>query len=684
MGPGFGRLDQCCRWGDSTINGETFNISGNIKVVDNATLNINAPSTYNASANVAIEDGSVLNMGTVTYNGGSYTGGGILRKGAATIAANTTWDVATVDIDDGSTTVNNGALLTVNTDSIDDANDGIDGTVTIEDTGRIEFNLSGGSSVVFDSGGILNYTGNASENTFLTGSPIQMNGTMNIAGDGQSDARIILGSGGQINLNNINEPLRLGGGNLTTTNRIEGGTISGPGRVGMEFSRALVGYGTINSDIQFFNSGNRVTADDGTLTINGAFIGGGGSTGTEDADGILDVTNPWSTSGFVNVRLQGGEIRGALITNNGTQGILGNGLLAARVSNNTRITAQSGGTLVVQTSGNNNDWDGAANNGQLIADSADLEIRDNSTFLFAGSVTAESGREVFANGFELEFEPASTLTLNRGTYRSTNATDFGGTMSVGAGGPSTLAISGTAIFESTSTTTLTGNLRLDNSVTRIQSGASISGGGELTNLSGRNLSLDAGAVVSTVVANEGDLNINLAGIGNATVQDLDLDGGGRFNLDVNGTGLAAFDRLAVNGTAFLDGVLDVDFGFAGVLGDTFPFMTFLARSGTFGSLDVTGLGLGLTAVVDYNPTSAVLRIATALPGDFDFDGDVDGNDFLIWQRGGSPTPLSPSDLADWQAGYGSPLTAATGAVPEPTSFALAALGLVACVVRRRS
>ncbi len=33
------------------------------------------------------------------------------------------------------------------------------------------------------------------------------------------------------------------------------------------------------------------------------------------------------------------------------------------------------------------------------------------------------------------------------------------------------------------------------------------------------------------------------------------------------------------------------------------------------------------------------------------DGDTDGRDFLIWQRGGSPTP-SGSDLADWQANYG--------------------------------
>ena len=58
---------------------------------------------------------------------------------------------------------------------------------------------------------------------------------------------------------------------------------------------------------------------------------------------------------------------------------------------------------------------------------------------------------------------------------------------------------------------------------------------------------------------------------------------------------------------------------------------------------------------------------TLVPGDFDGDGDVDGNDFLIWQR--NP---SIGNLSDWQANYGAgigPLTAAT-AVPEPTALLL--------------
>jgi parallel beta-helix repeat protein len=79
----------------------------------------------------------------------------------------------------------------------------------------------------------------------------------------------------------------------------------------------------------------------------------------------------------------------------------------------------------------------------------------------------------------------------------------------------------------------------------------------------------------------------------------------------------------------------------------------------------------------------------ATPGDFDNDGDVDGRDFLMWQR--NP---AVGNLADWQANYSagglgifstSPAAADsldTGAspVPEPSTFVLALLGV--CLLSR--
>jgi len=69
-------------------------------------------------------------------------------------------------------------------------------------------------------------------------------------------------------------------------------------------------------------------------------------------------------------------------------------------------------------------------------------------------------------------------------------------------------------------------------------------------------------------------------------------------------------------------------------------------------------------------------LGTAL-GDFDLDGDVDGRDFLSWQRGTGM--FDGTDLADWQLNYGfsnmGPLTAGL-AVPEPGTLAMCGLIIV--------
>jgi endoglucanase len=68
-------------------------------------------------------------------------------------------------------------------------------------------------------------------------------------------------------------------------------------------------------------------------------------------------------------------------------------------------------------------------------------------------------------------------------------------------------------------------------------------------------------------------------------------------------------------------------------------------------------------------TISALTGGASQPGDFDDDGDVDGRDFLLWQR--NP---SIGNLADWQENYGTvPELGASVAVPEPTAAALALL-----------
>ena len=67
-------------------------------------------------------------------------------------------------------------------------------------------------------------------------------------------------------------------------------------------------------------------------------------------------------------------------------------------------------------------------------------------------------------------------------------------------------------------------------------------------------------------------------------------------------------------------------------------------------------------------------LTAIVSGDFDGDGDVDGRDFLRWQRGGSPNPLSAGDLALWQTNFGAGGLVAISAVPEPSTALLLMIG----------
>jgi hypothetical protein len=70
---------------------------------------------------------------------------------------------------------------------------------------------------------------------------------------------------------------------------------------------------------------------------------------------------------------------------------------------------------------------------------------------------------------------------------------------------------------------------------------------------------------------------------------------------------------------------------------------------------------------DYYQLVTTTSASFGLPssGDFDGDGDVDGRDFLTWQR-----DPGVGDLADWQENYGFGTVAATTVVPEPNCLTL--------------
>ena len=153
------------------------------------------------------------------------------------------------------------------------------------------------------------------------------------------------------------------------------------------------------------------------------------------------------------------------------------------------------------------------------------------------------------------------------------------------------------------------------------------------------------------------------GIGAGLIEgDLTTDAGSTLDFDVFDDSL--FDTLAVTGSATLNGTLAVDLLDVSRVSqnDTFTILTAAAISNNLALGGPDGNLFNLSASTS---TELVLTFVggSALPGDFDHDGRVDGSDFLAWQR--NP---GIGSLADWQANFGASSQAAAAAnVPEPAT-----------------
>jgi autotransporter-associated beta strand protein len=156
------------------------------------------------------------------------------------------------------------------------------------------------------------------------------------------------------------------------------------------------------------------------------------------------------------------------------------------------------------------------------------------------------------------------------------------------------------------------------------------------------------------IVEEGTLRIYSPYLSDAA--DIYLTTGGILNLNI-GTATDVIDSL------FIDGVMQK----AGIWGPD-------GSNAEFTSPLITGTGF--------------LQVTTApvsITGDFDNDGDVDGLDFLVWQRGQSPNSLSAEDLAAWQNAYNpASMSVASTSVPEPIGLALLAMAAIFGSAVRRS
>ncbi|MEZ6189809.1 MAG: hypothetical protein R3C45_00785 [Phycisphaerales bacterium] len=708
--------------GELNLNGATTITGGNFSLYGGATMDVNGPLTLSGgffSGSGPSGSGGYTFDGTTTYNGGTIQLAAIIQQnGNASVASDTTIQNGYLDMDGAAGTAQwtiNAALTLSNISGIENVttNNTFNGTININNAGAL---LGGGGllnvnfatpGTVWTMAGTLNLDGSLPGTppfftvipTMIDGDDVNISGTLNMQDRGLIAARVNLS--GTANILTTGSSLTLTGGNIANPNTMTGALVTGAGKLRATDGRALVGSGTINSDIEFVDN-SHLRAAGGTLVINGTILDVG-TIGTADSGGNLQVNNVWNTNIADAVDMQGGAILGANIINGTVLDpglIIGFGTLAPnQVVNDGKIAAK-GGTLVINTV-LNPDLDGGGNAGIIEAVQGNLSIFDTVTDLFDGTANVGPGRNMFFNGGWTLGN--GTLNLNGGSS-SVEAATIGGLSQSLRG---TVNVDQSALFDipTTFTPTVTVNLpdftdilRLDQDAT-VQAGANFIGLGILSNLSGSTLTLNDGADVTVKLMNNGVLEIG-ASPGHATVEVF-TQVLGKLHIELGGlTAGTQYDQLTVLGNATLSGTLDVSLlgQFVPSPGDSFAVIPFEGnRLGAFDSVSLpilAGIGMGLVYESD------TVKLLTGLIGDLNFDGFVGIADLNIvlgnWNQGvdagvwglGDPTGDGFVGIADlntvlgnWNVGT-PPSDSAN--IPEPGSSTLLSILAASALYLRRS
>ncbi len=414
---------------------------------------------------------------------------------------------------------------------------------------------------------------------------------------------------------------------------------------------------------------------DGSMTINGAsgvinhsgFLGHDpGVTGTATVTG---AGSTWSNSGPLIIGERGTGILN--IENGGTVSNIHRGSLGydpgstgtATVTGTGSTWTNSGGLSVGESgTGTLNIQNGGALTvaGDLIVHRSSRSDTSNGTLNIqnGGVVTVAGGLTVgqYLGGWP----PPPRIDLGTGTLNIQNGGSLSSMHGIIDWGNNTVTVTGIG-----STWTNSENLFV---------------GGTLNIENGGAVTVGAGEPGDFYISNRGELNILLASLSDPL--------------------------LDVASDATIEGALNIALagGFALNPGDLFTLidLTNIASTltGTFIGLaegDSVGNFGGLDLFISYiGGDGNDVTLFTALSGDFDADGDIDGVDFGLWQSG-YPT-ASGASLADgdadgdgdvdgtdfgiWQANYGTSAGAGAMAIPEPATLGVLIMGGLALLRRR--
>jgi hypothetical protein len=678
--------------GITTINGGNFTLQQDASLDFNGVTTITG-GTFNTFSTSAV-DGDIEFNGATSWSG-TTTINGIARQDGAAFVINPA--VINADVFDMDGTVGASASwtlsddLTINADAID-TTAGYNGTININD-GFAELTINTASPWIM--AGTLNVThGVLSANTSIEGQDFTLAGTANIDAWTGFDTRVDIT--GDIVFQSANTVLSLRGGNTSVPNTIDGGTISGPGRLSLGSNDALVGNGLVTPSEISLSFGARLLASGGQLLINSSSITSSSLAriGTNDPTGTLFINGTFDTSVVQALELNGGFVAGDGLSNSGTT--TGHGTITTDGFNNRGLLSADGGTLVLANPAVfAPDLDGSTNAGVIVALNGSVRVDTNFPSIqnFNGTLNVGNTRE-----FRMLFDGlhnTGQVTLAGGSYVAPLFVQSGN-MAVQTA-PSTLESD--SIFNPASSTIINADLSLIGN-TDIEAGASFIGPGNLINATGSLLKLKDGSEIGVELINSGGLEVgNSVGVA-------DILAGATFTAtshlteELEGTALGTFDRLELTEDIVLDGSLRIIMGnlFMPMVGDFFDIIEAdLGVSGAFSNISFFSVTPNVGMSLHYRPTT--VRLLAGLIGDLNFDGFVGIEDLNIvlgnWNQNVNAGVWGDGDpsgdgfigiedlnvvLSNWNTGT-PPNESAN--IPEPASFLLLAVGGLSMVIRCR-
>ncbi|MEO2048331.1 MAG: hypothetical protein ABGX16_17405 [Pirellulales bacterium] len=223
----------------------------------------------------------------------------------------------------------------------------------------------------------------------------------------------------------------------------------------------------------------------------------------------------------------------------------------------------------------------------------------------------------------------------------------------------------------------------------IASNATFTGGGEVVVAQLATSVFEHGSTIGTPLMNQGRIELGNSS-GKLNMDDTftqEATGVIEFELGgyLPGCDFDVFD--ATGQIVSLDGTLELSVinGFSPLPGDTFEIITAASVVDTFTTVIGTDLVDDMFFEVFYFSDAVIIEVNSGLSGDFDNNGQVNGFDFLEWQRGFGSI-YDSNDLTDWEANYGNAvaLSVTSTAVPESSTCWLLVLGMVTRLISHRT